>query len=82
MFYLYLTNDLMKRREKLHHRADGSELGWRLVAENESNPIASGSGDEKRIYKLKASANRKAKADKVKKTRIRSLPYRRRVNTA
>ncbi|XP_060589346.1 uncharacterized protein LOC132744604 [Ruditapes philippinarum] len=75
------AKDLIKRRQKLIQLADGSELGWRLVAEYESNPIASGSEDEKRIYKAEARANRKAKADKVKKARIRNLPYRRRVNT-
>jgi hypothetical protein len=33
MLYFYLAKDLIKRRQKLIQLVDGSELGWRLVAE-------------------------------------------------
>jgi len=55
--------------------ADASELGWRVVAEYESNPIASDSDDERRIYKAEMRASRKAKADKTRKRSSRSAPY-------
>jgi len=45
------------------------------VAEFETNPIASDSDDEKRIYKAEAKASRKAKAQGVKKRPARVAPY-------
>ena len=56
--------------------ADASELGWRVVNEYVTNPLASDSEDEKRIYKAEARATRKYNAEKVKKRkRARSAPY-------
>lgn len=55
--------------------ADSSELGWRTVNEYQSNPLASDSEDEKRIYKAEARASRKARKDKKKPNR--SFPYKR-----
>lgn len=53
-----------------------AELGWRVVNEYVSNPLASDSEDEKRIYKAEARATRKYKAEKSKKAkRSRSTPY-------
>ena len=66
---------MMKKRQKLIQLADTSELGWKVVAEYESNPIASDSEDEKRIHKAEARASKKAKSAKSK--RGRSKPYRR-----
>ena len=58
--------------------ADKSELGWKVVSEYESNPLASDSDDEKRMYKAEARASRKFKAEKAKKARVnRNFPYRR-----
>lgn len=68
---------LIAHRQKIIRLADSSELGWRLVNEYETNPLASDSDDEKRMYKAEARANRKLKAEKAKKTRgARSWPYR------
>ena len=58
--------------------ADQSERGWRTVAEYETNPIASDSGDEKRIYKAEARASRKSRVDRGgRRGRWRGHPYRR-----
>ena len=68
----------MKHRQKVIKLADQSELGWRLVAEYESNPVASDSDDEKRIFKAEARASRKIKAERgAKRGRWRGYPYRR-----
>ncbi|XP_060572473.1 integrase/recombinase xerD homolog [Ruditapes philippinarum] len=69
--------ELLKRRQKLVLLADTSDLGWKTVNEYETNPIASDSDDERRIFKAEARASRKAKADKTKKARKSSRPYRR-----
>lgn len=58
--------------------ADQSEHGWKMVAEYESNPVASDSDDEKRIYKAEARASRKSRIDRGgRRGRWRSYPYRR-----
>jgi hypothetical protein len=52
-------------------------LGWRVVQEYDTNPLASDSDDEKRIFKVEARASWKYKADKSKKTKsARNWPYR------
>jgi hypothetical protein len=43
--------DLMKNRQKLIKLADSSDVGWRVVDEYVSNPLAEDSDDEKKIYK-------------------------------
>ncbi|XP_053398087.1 uncharacterized protein LOC123550494 [Mercenaria mercenaria] len=70
------AKDIVKRRQKLIQLADSSSLGWRVVAEYETNPIASDSEDEKRIFKAEARATRKVKSEKSKsQVRHRSWPY-------
>ena len=54
--------------------ADSSELGWKVVQEYVVNPLAEDSGDEKRIDRAYAVANRKVKADK-KRRGGRFRPY-------
>ena len=68
---------MIAQRQKLIKMADASELGWLVVNEYVTNPLASDSEDEKRIYKAEARATRKYKAEKSnKKTRrFRSTPY-------
>ena len=52
-----------------------------MVKEYEKIPIASDSDDEKRIYKAEARASRKVKAERTKRGRGRSWPYRTRRQT-
>ena len=66
---------MIAHRQKLIKMADASDLGWRVVNEYVSNPLASDSDDEKRIYKAEARASRKLKADKTKRRRPRTMPY-------
>ena len=75
--YSYLSaKSMIAQRQKLIKIADASELGWRVVNEYVTNPLASDSEDEKRIYKTEARATRKYKAEKSKTTRrFRSKPY-------
>ncbi|XP_063395983.1 integrase/recombinase xerD homolog isoform X2 [Mytilus trossulus] len=65
---------LMNYRQKLIRIADSSELGWRVVHEYETNPLADDSEDERKLYKAENIAERKVKADKTKKAR-RVHPY-------
>ena len=67
--------ELLEERQKLIRLADASELGWRVVAEYRANPLAEDSEDEKRILKAEARATRKAKAERGKRSRCRSVPY-------
>ena len=78
IIFLCLAIDMISHRQKLVQLADSSELGWRVVAEYEANPLASDSDDEKRIYKAEARASRKMKADKLRRSKARALPYARR----
>ena len=66
---------MIRHRQKLVQIADTSELGWRTVAEYETNPIASDSEDEKRIHKAEARASRKDKTEKSRKRPVRNAPY-------
>ena len=54
--------------QTLIQMADRSELGWRVVHEHESNPLAEDSEDGKKIYKAQAGANRKLKSGKGEKS--------------
>ena len=71
---------LLNNHQKLVRMADASDLGWRIVQEYVSNPLASDEEDEKRMNRAEARANRKAKQerqkklDKVQKSR-RFTPY-------
>ena len=65
---------MIAHRQKLIKMADASELGWRVVNEYVTNPLASDSEDEKRIFKTEARAKWKYEAEKTKKTR-RVRPY-------
>ena len=55
--------------------ADSSELGWRVVHEYETNPLADDSDDEKRIQKAEARETRNMKAERGRRGRGRSAPY-------
>lgn len=59
--------ELIKNRQKLIKIADSSEVGWRVVAEYTSNPLADDSDDEKRIYKAQVRADSKIKKEKAKR---------------
>ena len=73
----FAAKESIAHRQKLIRLADSSELGWRLVNEYESNPLASDSDDERKMYKAEARASRKLKAEKAKKSRgARAWPYR------
>ena len=64
---------IVQHRQKLIKIADSSELGWRVVQEYESNPLADDSEDEKKLYKAETRAERKMKTEKAKKKRPK--PY-------
>ena len=66
---------MIAHRLNLIKLADASAIGWRVVNEYVSNPLASDSDDEEKIYKAEARASRKLKADKTKKRRPRTMPY-------
>ena len=48
--------DLISNRQKVIRLADSSELGWSVVKEYQSNPLASDSEDEKRMMQAEARA--------------------------
>ena len=48
-----------RQKQKMLKLADLSELGWKVVSEYQSNPLASDSDDERKIYKAEV---REAKA--------------------
>ena len=60
---------LLTHRQKLIKIADSSELGWRVVQDYESNPLADDSEDEKKLYKAEYRAERKMKNEKSKKNK-------------
>ncbi|KAK3088526.1 hypothetical protein FSP39_020182 [Pinctada imbricata] len=66
--------ELMNNRQKLVKLADSSELGWKVVDEYVSNPLAEDSEDEKRMNRAFNAANRKVKAEKKKREK-RYRPY-------
>lgn len=75
---IFSAKDLLKHRQKIIKLADQSEHGWRTVAEYETNPIASDSDDEKRIYRAEVRASRKSRFDRGgRRGRLRGHPYRR-----
>ena len=66
----------IRKRQKLIKIADKSRDGWQVVAEYESDELASGSEDEKRLKKAREAASRKRRqkdqlsSDRGKKARI------------
>ena len=66
----------IRKRQKLIKIADKSRDGWQVVAEYESDEVASGSGDEKRLKKVREAASHKRRqkeqlsSDRKKKPRI------------
>lgn len=48
---------LLNNRQKLVRMADASDLGWRILQEYVSNPLASEEEDEKRMNRAEARAN-------------------------
>ena len=73
------AKDLLKNRQKIIELADQSEHGWRTVAEYETDPIASNSDDERRIYRAESPrASRKSRSDADgRRGRCRGHPYQR-----
>ncbi|VDI11263.1 Hypothetical predicted protein [Mytilus galloprovincialis] len=67
----------MRERQKLIKLADSSQLGWKVVSEYVANPIADDSEDEKKMMRAQSRAERKSKAEKVKKGKPRPTPYSR-----
>ena len=53
--------ELIRKRQKLIDIADKNKDGWQVVEEYESDELASGSEDEKRLKKAKEAASRKRK---------------------
>ena len=66
--------DILNHKQKLIKLADSSELGWKVVQEYESHPLADDSDDEKRMYRATARATRKMKQDGARFQR-RPRPY-------
>jgi len=66
----------IRKRQKLIIIADKSKDGWQVEAEYESDDLASGSKDEKRLRKAREAASRKRRqkeqlsSDRGKKPRI------------
>ena len=66
----------IRKRQKLIKIADKSRDGWQVVAEYETDELASGSEDEKRLKKAREAASRKRRqkeqlsSDRGKKPRI------------
>ena len=52
------ARELLRKRQKLIKIADKSRDGWQVVAEYESDELASGSEDEKRLKKARETASR------------------------
>ena len=68
---------MIAHRQKLIQMADSNNLGWKMVQEYESNPLADDSDDERHMYKAEARASRKLKAKQTRKLkRNRATPYR------
>ena len=69
---------LIRKRQKLIKIADKSRDGWQVVAEHESDELASGSDDEKRLKKARETANCKRRqkdqvsSERGKMTKIRT----------
>ena len=53
------ASELLRKRQKLIKIADKSTDGWQVVAEYESDELASGSEDEKRLKNARETASRK-----------------------
>ena len=68
---------IVRDRQKLIKLADSSELGWRVVKEYTTNPIADDSEDEKKMIRAQNRAERRSKSDKLKKSTktVRKVPY-------
>jgi len=65
---------IVQERQKLIKLPDSSDLGWKVVQEYESNPIADDSEDEKLTNRALSKAERKAKSEKAKRL-PRTTPY-------
>ncbi|XP_060556085.1 uncharacterized protein LOC132716766 [Ruditapes philippinarum] len=66
--------DTLRYRQKIIKLADSSDLGWRVVKEYETHPLAEGSDDEKKMYRAQLQADRKARQERRLKSR-RFTPY-------
>ena len=54
-----------------------SELGWKVVSEYQSNPLALDSEDENKMYKAELRAGRKVRKDQMKRNKGRKSPFSR-----
>ena len=61
----------LEHRQKLLKLADGSDLGWKLVDEYETNALADDSDDEKRIFKAESRASKKQREQRTRSSRAR-----------
>ena len=52
---------IIKKRQKLIKMADKSKDGWLVVEEYESDDLASGTDDEKRLKKARSKAEKRRK---------------------
>ena len=67
---------IIQQRQKKLKLAESSELGWKVVSEYQSNPLASDSEDERKIYKAEVRAERKARKDQQKRFRLKRSSLR------
>ena len=74
--YTQEARQLIRKRQKLIKIADKSKDGWQVVAEYESDELASGSEDEKRLKKAREAVSRKRRqkdqvaSDRGKRPRV------------
>ena len=74
--YTQEARQLIRKRQKLIKIADKSKDGWQVVAEYESDELASGSEDEKHLKKAREAASRKRRqkdqvaSDREKRPRV------------
>ena len=61
---------IVQEGQQMIKLADSSDLGWEVVQEYESNPIADDSEDEKRMHRALSKTERKTKSEKAKKLPI------------
>ena len=66
---------IISKRQKLVQLADREETGWAFVKEYVADDLASGSDDEKKIAKCRATANRKLKAKDLKNKSLKSRSF-------
>ena len=66
--------ELVQNRQKVIKLADSSVLGWKVVQEYISNPIADGSDDEKKMYRAQMRAEKKQRDERYAQRRFGPYP--------